>query len=55
LPPGTYTVVLEVNREHGTYAIERCTIACVKATAQGKIAASAEFAEAQIVFGPPVQ
>ncbi len=55
LPPGTYSVVLEVNREHGTYCIERGTIACAKTAAQGKIAASAEFAEAQIVFGPPVQ
>ena len=55
LPPGTYAVVLEVNREHGTYSIERGTILCAKTTAQGKIAAAAEFAEAQIVFGPPVQ
>lgn len=55
LPPGTYTVVLEVNREHGTYCIERGTIACARTAAQGKIPASAEFAEAQIAFGPPVQ
>ena len=55
LPPGTYAVALEVNREHGAYCIERGTIACVKAAAQGKIPASAEFAEGQITFGPPVQ
>jgi thiamine biosynthesis lipoprotein ApbE len=53
LPPGTYTVVLEVNREHGTYCIERGAIACAKTAAQGKIPVSAEFAEAQITFGPP--
>ena len=53
LPPGTYTVVLEVNREHGTYCIERGAIVCAKTAAQGKIPASAEFAEAQITFGPP--
>jgi len=52
LPAGTYTVVLEVNREHGTYCIERGTIACAKTAAQGKIPASAEFAEAQVTFGP---
>ena len=55
LPPGTYSVVLEVNREHGTYCLERGTIACSKTAAQGKIPASAEFGEGQIVFGPPVQ
>jgi FAD:protein FMN transferase len=55
LPPGTYTVVLEVSREHGTYCVERGTIACVKAAAQGKIPAAAEFAEGQITFGPPMQ
>jgi hypothetical protein len=55
LPPGTYTVVLEVNREHGTYCIERGTIACVKTAAQGKIPAASEFAEGLLTFGPPVQ
>ena len=55
LPTGTYTVVLEVNREHGTYCIERGTIACVKVAAQGKIPAASEFAEGLLTFGPPVQ
>jgi thiamine biosynthesis lipoprotein ApbE len=55
LPLGTYTVVLEVNREHGTYSLERGTIVCAKAPAQGKIPGSAEFEEAQIVFGPATQ
>lgn len=55
LPPGTYTVVLEVNREHGTYSVERGTIACARIPAQGKIPGSAEFAEAQIAFGLPAK
>ncbi len=55
LPPGTYTVVLEVNREHGTYCLERGTIVCGKAPAQGKIPAASEFEEGALTFGPPVQ
>ncbi len=55
LPPGTYTLVLEAAREHGSYCVERGTIACAKTAAQGKIPAASEFGEGQIVFGPPVQ
>jgi thiamine biosynthesis lipoprotein len=53
LPPGTYTVVLEVNREHGTYAMKQGTIECGASPARGTIPSAAEFEEAPIVYGPP--
>ncbi len=53
LPAGSYSVVLEVNREHGTYAMQHGTIVCGKVPASGTIPAGSEFEEAQIAFGPP--
>lgn len=52
LPPGTYTLVLEANREHGTYSIERGRIDCAMQPAKGTIPAAAEFGETQIAYGP---
>ena len=53
LPPGTYNIVLEVNREHGTYAMQSGKIEVGKQPAKGVIAAASEFEEAQIAYGPP--
>jgi thiamine biosynthesis lipoprotein ApbE len=52
LPPGTYSIVLEVNREHGTYAMQSGKIECGLKPATGTIAAASEFDEAQIAYGP---
>ena len=52
LPLGTYTIVLEVNREHGTCAMQSGKIEIGRLPAKGTTAAS-EFDEAQIAYGPP--
>ncbi len=52
LPPGTYTVVLEVNREHGTYSLKQGKIDCGAAPSEGTIPSAAEFDEAPLTFGP---
>lgn len=52
VPAGTYTVFLEVNREHGTHATESGKIVCGKVAAKGTIAAATEFAAVEITFGP---
>jgi thiamine biosynthesis lipoprotein ApbE len=52
VPAGTYTVFLEVNREHGTHAIESGKIVCGKVAAKGTISAASEFDAAEISFGP---
>lgn len=53
LPLGTYTIVLEANREHGAYAKQRGKIVCGAETASGLIKASSEFEEGQLAYGPP--
>ena len=53
LPPGTYTLVLEVNREHGTYSMQSGKIECGKMRTKGVIAGSTEFDESPIAYGPP--
>ena len=55
LPPGAYTIFLEVNREHGTHAIESGKIECGKLPAKGSIPAGSEFEAAEISYGPPGQ
>jgi thiamine biosynthesis lipoprotein ApbE len=52
MPAGTYTVLLEVNREHGTHSIESGKIVCGKTTAKATINAATEFEAAEISFGP---
>jgi thiamine biosynthesis lipoprotein ApbE len=52
LPPGTYTVFLEVNREHGSRAIQSGKILCGSAPAKGSIPAGSEFDPAEISYGP---
>lgn len=53
VPPGTYTIFQEVNREHGTYAIQQGTIVCGKDPAKGTIPAASEFDQTDITYGPP--
>ncbi|MEP6672669.1 MAG: DUF2271 domain-containing protein [Chthoniobacter sp.] len=53
LPSGTYTVFLEVNRQHGSHAIGSTKIDCNRLPAQAVIAASAEYGQATLSFGPP--
>ena len=54
MPAGTYTVFLEVNREHGTLAIESGKIVCGKVAAKGTIPPATEFDAAEITFGSPL-
>ncbi len=53
LPLGTYTITLEANREHGTYAIQSGKIECAKLPAKGGIPAGSEFGETQLSYGQP--
>lgn len=53
LPPGTYTVFLEVNRQHGSHAIGSGKIDCNRLPAQATIPASAEAGQTTLSFGPP--
>ena len=52
LPMGTYTLTIEADREHGTYAIQHGTIVCGKSAAKGTIPEGTEFSETQLTFGP---
>jgi len=52
LPPGTYTVFLEVSREHGAKTMDKGTIVCAKTPAKGSIPGTSEFDDAEISFGP---
>jgi thiamine biosynthesis lipoprotein ApbE len=52
LPAGTYTIFLEVNRQHGTHATQSGQIACNKLPAQGTIPAGSEYGQATLAFGP---
>jgi hypothetical protein len=51
VPPGGYSVVLEVVREHGSRAIQRAAIACADKPATGVIPAGSEFEAARLNFG----
>jgi len=55
LPPGTYTIYLEVNREFGDHRIQSGQIVCGNTPSQGSIPASSECEEAQLAFGPAPQ
>jgi len=52
VPPGTYTIFLEVNRQNGTHALESGKIVCDRFPATGSIPAASEFAAATITYGP---
>lgn len=48
---GTYTIVVEVNREKGTYSKRSGTIVCGEEKAKGKVEGSAEFEEVVVEYG----
>jgi thiamine biosynthesis lipoprotein ApbE len=52
LPPGQYTLVLEVAREHGTHARRSAKIVCGRDPAQAVIPAGSEFEAAPVNYGP---
>jgi thiamine biosynthesis lipoprotein ApbE len=52
VPAGTYTVALEVVREHGSRALQRAEIVCADQPATAVIPAGSEFAAAPLTFGP---
>ncbi len=53
VPTGSYSVVLETNRQFGSHAIESGKIDCNRLPSQGTIPATAEFGQATLSFGPP--
>lgn len=52
LPSGNYVIVLESNREHGAYSIQRGRIVCGESAADGVIPESKETGESRITYGP---
>jgi len=52
LPPGVYTVNLEVAREHGGHAHRGAQITCGQEPAKAALADGNEFEKAQITYGP---
>ena len=53
LPPGTYTVNLEVAREHGGHDHKFAKIDCGPKPAQAELSNGREYAKAQITYSPP--
>jgi thiamine biosynthesis lipoprotein ApbE len=53
VPPGTYTIFIEANRERGTYAKESAKIVCADSPAKSAIRASTEFEEVHLTYGLP--
>ena len=53
LPRGTYTIFVEANREHGTYAKQNVKIVCGDEPVKGVMKAASEFEEVQLAYGPP--
>lgn len=52
LLPGTYTINLEVAREHGGHAHRKAPIACGQAPAKAELPDENEFEKALITYGP---
>lgn len=53
VPREVYTIWVEANREHGTYAKESGKIVCRDELAKGAIRSSTEFEEAPLAYGSP--
>jgi hypothetical protein len=51
VPRGTYTVTVEINREHGRHVKESASIECGDAPATVRLKATAESDESTITFG----
>lgn len=53
VPPGTYTIFVEANRERGTYAKESVKMVCGAEPSKSVIKATTEFEEVTLTYGPP--
>lgn len=53
LPQGQYTVVLEINREHGSHAKQTIVLNCADSAADGVLKATTESGESPVHYGPP--
>ncbi len=52
VPSGTYTIRVEMNREHGRHQIRDGKITCGDEQATGSVPAATDFAEVRLVYGP---
>ena len=52
VPPGEYTISLEVAREHGTHAVKSVVLRCAADAVEAVIQGSTEFEDAPVKFGP---
>jgi thiamine biosynthesis lipoprotein ApbE len=52
LPRGSYTITLEINREHGRHVKESATIDCAATPTTAALKATAESDESTVTFGP---
>jgi len=52
VPQGKYTVVLEINREHGNHAKQTVALACAAQPVGGVLKATAESGESPVHYGP---
>ena len=53
LPQGKYTVVLEINREHGSHARQTVALNCADTPVNGILKATSESGESPVHYGPP--
>ena len=53
LPPGSYTVNLEVAREHGAHDHKSVKLECGKEPAKAALPDGREYGQAQVTYGPP--
>ncbi len=54
VPKGTYTILVESNREHGNYAKESATIDCGLKKASATMKDTSEFGAVSVEYGPHV-
>jgi len=52
VPTGTYTIQIEINREHGSYARQSAEIVCGDAPAMVSLSETTESGAIEIVYGP---
>jgi hypothetical protein len=52
LPKGTYTLVVEINREHGRHVGEKIKVACQDKKVSTVMKATAESEESAVEYGP---
>ena len=52
VPPGTYQIIVETNREHGNYYKRNTTILCGPKPASASLPGTPEFETVAIEYGP---